>query len=217
MFEEFRKNMVDGQILPNRVTDPRIINAMGDIPRERFVPRLLRGMAYIDEDLAFGNGRYLPEPVILARMIQAADIKRTDVVLDIGCGTGYSSALLGNIASTVIGIEQDKGMAQEADKLLHDLGIVNAVVVQQKDLREGYPQQGPYDAILINGSVPSIPDKIKSQLANGGRLVTVVSRHGHMGSAVLVARGGENFSTRVLFDASAPRLAGFEQPEKFVF
>ena len=209
--------MVEAQIRTNKVTDATLIAAMHKIPRERFVPRHLKGVAYVDEDIALGNGRYLPEPMVLARLIQEADIKKTELVLDIGCGTGYSTAVLGHLASTVVGIEQDNDMAEEADKLLHDLDIVNAVVVQQKDLREGYVQQGPYNVIVINGSVPQVPDRIKSQLADGGRLVTVLSNRGHMGKAVLITRFGESFATREIFDAATPTLAGFELAKTFAF
>lgn len=209
--------MVESQIRTNKVTDGGLISAMRKIPREKFVPRHLQGVAYADEDIALGGGRWLREPMVLARLIQEADIKKTDLVLDIGCGTGYSTAVLGHLASTVVGLEQNKDMSDEADRLLHDLDIVNAVVIQQKDLREGYAQQGPYDAILINGSVPVVPDKIKSQLADGGRLVTVLSTRGHMGNAVLITRFGESFSTRVLFDAATPTLSGFEASKTFEF
>jgi protein-L-isoaspartate(D-aspartate) O-methyltransferase len=216
-FEYARKNMVDSQLLPNKVIDLVLIDALRDIPREKFVPRHLQKIAYVDEDIALGNGRWLPEPMVIARLIQDAGIQACDIVLDIGCGTGYSSALLGRVAGTVVGIEQDKNMVQEADKLLHDLDICNAVVVQQADLRHGYAQQAPYNVILINGSVPSVPDAILDQLADGGRLVTVISQQGHMGSAVLISRAGDYFSTRVLFDAATPTLAGFGSGENFVF
>lgn len=217
VFEKARENMVEGQIRPNRVTDAAIVAAMREIPRERFVPRHLQSVAYADEDIAIGNGRYLPEPMVLARLVQAAEVKKTDIVLDIGCGTGYSSALLGHLANTVIGLERDKGMAQEADRLLHALGIVNTAVVRQDDLREGYAQQGPYDVILINGAVAEVAENIKAQLADGGRLVTVVSRKGHMGIAVLITRAGGAFTQQVLFDAATPLLAGFEAPDAFEF
>ena len=215
--ENVRKNMINGQVRTNKVTDPALLDALRVVPRERFVPGHLQGIAYIDEDIAIGNGRYLPEPMVLARLVQAAGVGKGDIVLDIGCGTGYSSAVLGHLAATVVGIEHDKDMMQQADRLLHDLDICNTAVVQRADLCEGYAQQGPYNVILINGSVPSVPEKIKSQLADGGRLVTVLSKRGHMGSAVLMTRAGETFDTRVLFDAATPTLAGFEAPETFVF
>ncbi|MDE1152379.1 MAG: protein-L-isoaspartate O-methyltransferase [Micavibrio sp.] len=216
-FEQARENMVESQLRPNKVTDAALLEALRNVPREKFVPRHLQGVAYVDEDVPLGNGRYLREPVIVARLIQEAGIRKNDIVLDIGCNTGYSTAIMGYLAGTVVGLEMDNTLAQEADKLLHDLDICNAVVVQQKTLTEGYAQQGPYDVILINGSVPAVPEGIKAQLAEGGRLVTVVSTHGHMGSAVLVTRMGGHFSTRVLFDAATPTLAGFEPNKSFVF
>lgn len=217
VFEKARENMVECQLRPNRVTDEAIIDAMRKIPREKFVPRHLQGFAYVDEDVPLGNGRYLREPVIVARLIQAANIQKSDVVLDIGCNTGYSTAVMGHLAATVVGLEMEDTLANEADKLLHDLDIINVVVVRHGKLSEGYAAQGPYNVILINGSVPAVPDGIKAQLAEGGRLVTVVSKHGHMGQAVLIERHGDHFSTRVLFDAATPTLVGFEAAKSFAF
>lgn len=222
VFEQARKNMVDGQIKPNQVTHPRLIEAMLRIPREKFVPRHLQHVAYVDEDIEVGKGRVLPEPRVLGRLVEEARILPTDIVLDIGCGTGYSTAVLAHLANTVVGIEQDKTMADEADRLIHDLDICNAAVIQQGDLREGFPGQAPYNVILVNGSVPSVPMAIKNQLADGGRLVAVVINQslmhgGHMGTAVLVTRTGDAFSERPLFDAAVPVLAGFEERKPFVF
>jgi protein-L-isoaspartate(D-aspartate) O-methyltransferase len=137
--------MIQCQVRTNKVTDPALIETLRSVPRERFVPGSLEGIAYVDEDIAIGNGRYLSEPMVLARLIQAAQVGKGDVVLDIGCGTGYSTAVLGHLAATVVGIEQDKGMVQQADRLLHDLDICNTAIVQRADLREGYAQQGPYN------------------------------------------------------------------------
>lgn len=216
-FDVARENMIEGQIRPNKVTDPDIIDAMSRVPRERFVPRHLQGIAYVDEDIAMGNGRYLPEPVVLARLLQAAEISKNDVVLDIGCGTGYSAAVLGCLAATVVGLEQDDAMANEADTLLHNLDVCNAVVIQKPDLTKGYPEQGPYDVIVINGSVAQVPQNLFDQLAEGGRLVTVVSDNGHMGKAMLYERIGGHVSPQELFDAATPFLAGFERDETFTF
>ena len=209
--------MVDSQLRPNKVTDAALIAAMRKSPRELFVPRHLQGFAYVDEDIALGRGRWLREPIIIARLIQESEPLKTDVVLDIGCNTGYTTAVLGHLAGMVVGLEIDEQLAKEADKLLHDLDVVNAVVVRQQNLREGYAQQGPYNIILINGSVPAVPDVIRAQLAEGGRLVTVLSEKGNMGTAIVMTRHGDNFSTRVLFDAATPTLTGFEAHKKFVF
>lgn len=216
-FDRARENMIKGQLCPNRITDGPLIDALIRVPREQFVPRHLQHIAYADEDIDLGNGRYLAETRVLARLIQAAEIQKTDIVLDIGCGTGYSAALLGQLAGTVVGVEENKHMAQEADKLLHDLDICNAVVVHRNTLQEGYAQQGPYNVILLNGSVPEVPERIRMQLADGGRLLTVLSEKGSMGSAIIMSRHGESFSTRVLFDAAMPVLAGFKRKEGFVF
>lgn len=216
-FEQARENMVDSQLRPNKVTDPVLIAAMRKIPRELFVPRHLQGFAYVDEDIALGKGRWLREPIIIARLIQEAEVLKSDIVLDIGCNTGYTTAVLGHLAGMVVGLEIDEQLAKEADKLLHDLDIVNAAIVRQAALKDGYAQQGPYNVILINGSVPAVPEVIKQQLAEGGRLVTVLSEKGNMGSAILMTRNGNNFSTRVLFDAATPTLTGFEAPKKFAF
>lgn len=215
-FAVSRENMIEGQLRPNRVLDEAVLGAMRTVPRERFVPRHLESISYVDEDIAVGSGRYLPEPMVLARLLQEAGIGKTDIVLDVGCGTGYSTAVLGHIAATVVAIERDKVMAERAEALLRELNICNAVVIHQEDLGQGHAQ-GPFDIILINGSVPAVPEKIKSQLADGGRLVTVLSSRGHMGSAVLITRTGETFTTRVLFDAATPTLAGFEEQKTFVF
>ena len=209
--------MVDSQLRPNKVTDAALIAAMRKSPRELFGPRHLQGFAYVDEDIALGRGRWLREPIIIARLIQESEPLKTDVVLDIGCNTGYTTAVLGHLAGMVVGLEIDEQLAKEADKLLHDLDVVNAVVVRQQNLREGYAQQGPYNIILINGSVPAVPDVIRAQLAEGGRLVTVLSEKGNMGTAIVMTRHGDNFSTRVLFDAATPTLTGFEAHKKFVF
>lgn len=209
--------MVESQLRTNKVTDKPLLDAMRKIPRESFVPRHLQGFAYVDEDIPLGKGRWLREPIIIARLIQAAEVKRDDLVLDIGCNTGYTTAVLGHLAGTVVGLEFDEQLAKEADKLLHDLDVCNAVVVRQPQLREGYASQGPYNVILINGSVPVVPDVIKAQLADGGRLVTVISEKGSMGSAAIITRHGDTFSTKLLFDAATPTLMGFEAQKKFAF
>ena len=216
-FDQARENMVENQLRPNKVTDQDLLDAVRKIPREQFVPRHLQSIAYVDEDVPLGNGRFLREPVIVARLIQEAGVQKGDIVLDIGCNTGYSTAVLGSLAGTVVALEAETHYADEAEKLLHDLDICNVVVVRQKDLREGYAQQGPYDVIFINGSIPAVPEKIRAQLADGGRLVTVLSPLGHMGSATLMTRDGDSFSSRALFDAATPTLKGFESEKAFVF
>ena len=213
-----RKNMIDCQIKPNKVTDPALLEILGRTPRERFVPRHLQTMAYIDEDIPLGNGRYLPEPMVLARLIQEAAITPTDLVLDIACGTGYSTAIMAQLGATVVGLEASKDMADEAERHLHELDILNVAVINQADLRAGYAQQGPYQVILINGAVDSIAPTLLAQLAEGGRLLAIVKQpHSRMGQAVVVTRLGDSFITRALFDASTPSIPGLSNIVKFEF
>lgn len=213
-----RKNMIDCQIKPNKVTDPALLEILGRTPRERFVPRHLQAMAYIDEDIPMGNGRYLPEPMVLARLLQEATIAPTDLVLDVACGTGYSTAIMAQLGATVVGLEGSKDMADEAERHLRDLDILNVAVINQADLRAGYPQQGPYQVILINGAVDSIPQTLSGQLAEGGRLLAIVKQpNSRMGQAVLVTRLGDSFVTRTLFDASTPSLLALSDTAKFAF
>lgn len=216
-----RHNMVEGQLRTNRVTDPRVVAAFAEVPRERFLPKSLRGVAYVDEDIALGANRYLIEPLVLARLIQAAQVKPTDVALDVACGAGYGTAVLARLASTVVALESDAELARGASRVLSELGIDNAVVVDGP-LNRGYRQQAPYDVILIEGTVPEVPGDIVEQLAEGGRLAVVVDDPGRrgpgqLGRATLLIRRGGVTSSRILFDAGTPRVPGFETVPGFVF
>jgi protein-L-isoaspartate(D-aspartate) O-methyltransferase len=216
-FDIARENMIFSQLRPSGIASPSLIAAIQAVPRERFVPRHLQRVAYVDADIEAGGGRILPELPVLARLLQALDVRQGDVVLDIGCSTGYCAAVLSHMAATVVAIEENAVMAEEAERLLRALDICNVAVIQQKNLREGYAAQAPYHKILINGSVAEVPDEILSQLADGGHLVTVILNKGHMGSAVLFTRTGDGFSKRVLFDAAMPALSGFERRKSFDF
>jgi len=212
-----RHNMVEGQIRPNKVTDPLVTQAMETIPRELFVPKHLRGIAYTDEDLDLGGGRWLMEPLTLARLLQEAMIEDTDVALDIGCGTGYATAILSRMASTVVALESDPDFAARASAAVGDLAIDNAAVITG-DLTKGCADQGPFDVILINGAVEEVPEAILGQLADGGRLVTVIRKPGApVGLATMITRQGDAFGHRPLFDAGVPLLPGFSKPPQFVF
>ncbi|MEK9671268.1 MAG: protein-L-isoaspartate O-methyltransferase [Rhodospirillaceae bacterium] len=216
-FAAARRNMIDCQVLPNRVTDARLIDAMSALPREAFVPEGKRSLAYIDEALDVGFGRCLMEPMIIARLLQAARISPDDVVLAIGCGAGYAAALLSKLANTVVVVESDKDLAQQAEATMSKLGIDTVAVIDGK-MANGYPKQAPYDVIFFDGAVPEIPEKIQKQLADGGRLVAVQSRpDSKVGSAVLVANLNGNISRRDLFDAGTPDMPGFEREEAFTF
>ena len=221
-FSAARRNMVDCQVRPNGVTDARILAAMGEIPRELFVPKHLRGIAYVDEDLCVAEGRYLMEPMVLARMLQALDVKPDDVVLDLGCATGYSTAVLARLANMVVAVDSDAGLVVDAGARLADLGVDNAAVIEGP-LGVGYDQQAPYDAILVGGMVSDPLAGILDQLAEGGRCVAVVTTDKRgangagMGCAVLFLRLDGAVSSRPLFDAAVPPLPGFAAAPDFVF
>ena len=214
-FAAARRNMVDCQILPNRVTDQRLIEALGTVPREAFVPTEFKGVAYVDEAIPLSGGRYLMEPLVTARLIQAAKPKAQDLALVIGCGTGYGAAVLSHLAGTVVAVESDGGLAKEANQILSGLGM-DTVAVMEGHLEKGYRKQAPYDVIFFNGAVADVPEAISSQLAEGGRLVAVVSKDG-LGKARLLTWHHDQVSSREVFDASTPLLPGFERSESFVF
>lgn len=216
-FAAMRSHMVEGQILPNKVTDAGLIAALHAVPRERFVPSAMRAVAYVDEDLKVADDRYLMEPVVLARLLQALRVGPEDVVLDIGCATGYSTALISRLAGTAVGLESDPALAAQAEETLSNLEYDNALVVEG-DLSVGYPEQAPYDAIILQGAVASVPERLLQQLGDDGRLAAVVDEEGvGVGDARLFARHGKTIGSRPLFDAAVPPLPGFEKPRVFEF
>lgn len=215
-FTAARLNMVENQIRTNRIADEAVVAALADVPREAFVPKPMRGFAYVDDDLDVGGGRYLVEPLVLARLLQGAAIKAGDLVLTIGDATGYVTAVISRLAQTVVTIESDGDWCARATAGLGELGIDNAAVVQGP-LDQGYAAQAPYDVIVFAGAVGDIPQAICRQLADGGRLVAVVDAGSGLGKGTLVVRVGDTFGRRVLFDASTPVLPGFRSGAGFVF
>jgi protein-L-isoaspartate(D-aspartate) O-methyltransferase len=215
-FDMARRNMVDNQLRTNKVTDARVIAAMLAVPREKFVPEHLRGVAYVDEDVALGGDRWLMEPMVLARMLQAAEIGPNDVVLDIGAGTGYGAAVCSRLGATVVALESDPAMLAQSQRILSELGADNVVTVEGP-LKEGYPQQAPYDVIVVSGAVEAIPDGILRQLAPNGRLVAVVAERGRAPSARLARNCAGRIGFMTICDASVPCLPGFEIEPGFVF
>ncbi|HIJ38423.1 MAG TPA: protein-L-isoaspartate O-methyltransferase [Rhodospirillaceae bacterium] len=209
-----RRNMVHGQILTNRVTLPRVIQALEDVPRELFLPKQLRSQAYIDDDVDIGGGRYLMEPMFFARLLQAADIQASEVVLDVGCGSGYSAAVLARLASTVVALECDDELASRANSLLAELGV-DTVALVKGPLAKGDAAHGPYDVILLEGAVEEVPTQLTDQLAEGGRLLAVVSEENGLGRATLFLRVGDQLAHRVLFDATIAPLPGFQRVPHF--
>lgn len=211
-----RRKMVDNQIRTNKVTDQRIIAAFETVPREAFLDPSHHPIAYLDEDVRVGEGRYLMEPMVLARMLQELHVAPDDVALDIGCGTGYSSALLARLAATVVAVESDAALARQAIENLAALAVDNAVVVEGR-LTDGYVAQAPFDVVFIGGAVAEIPPAITRQLGEGGRVCAVIRQGENPGKVTLgLCRGGV-VSFRVLFDAATPALPEFARQAGFVF
>jgi protein-L-isoaspartate(D-aspartate) O-methyltransferase len=216
-----RLNMVEGQLRTNKVTDEAVLDGFLTTPRGRFVPSNLRGIAYVDDDIPLGNGRFLVEPLVLARLLQLAEIGKDDKVLEIGCASGYATAILAKIAASVVAVESDPQLAAAARANLQALGIGN-VQLQEAAMTAGWRAGAPYNVILINGAVGEIPASISEQLAEGGRLVTVTEGsagpvEARCGSAVLMTRAEGKLSNRPAFDATVEMLPGFARRPAFVF
>jgi len=214
-FAAARRHMVDGQVRTADVTDLRIQAAMLEIPRENFVPPALAPLAYLDLDLPVGEGgsRRLLKPMVLAKLIHAADVAPSDGVLDVGCATGYGAAVLARIASQVVALEVDAGLAQAARSALagrHNVSLVTG------PLSAGWPQGAPYDVILLEGATEVVPQAFLDQLKNGGRLVCVLS-NGPGAKAMLYCRSGDELGGRPIFDANAAVLPGFAKAPVFAF
>jgi protein-L-isoaspartate(D-aspartate) O-methyltransferase len=205
--------MVASQVLAGGVTESRLLDALRDIAREQFVPGAKRSIAYADAPLEMAPGRWLLTPAIFAKLLQAADVQPGDKVLDVGCGTGYSTAVLARLARQVIGTEQDAELVRIASDRL--TGVRNATVVQGA-VSDGHSAMGPYDVIVVEGGLEVEPERLLAQLAEEGRLVAI-RRRGAEGQGVIYLRQQGKTGRRMLFDATAPVLAGFRQPVGFVF
>ena len=214
-FATARRHMVDGQVRTADVTDLRILSAMLETPRERFVPPALAGLAYLDLDLPIGDdgSRRLLKPMVLAKLIHAADLPQGGCVLDVGCATGYGAAVLARVAGQVIALEQDADLARAARSEL--AGQPNATVVSGS-LTAGWPQSSPYDAIVLEGATEVPPETFLSQIREGGRLVCVLGS-GPGSKAMLYCRSGDELGGRPIFDATAAVLPGFAKTPVFAF
>jgi protein-L-isoaspartate(D-aspartate) O-methyltransferase len=210
-----RRIMVDCQVRTADVTDPELIAAMLEVPRELFVPKALADRAYLDSDLTIGEGRVLLKPMVLAKLIQAGQIGPTDHVLDAGCGTGYSAAILARLAGSVVALEQDAAIAATAKQALAAAGAGGVTVVTGA-LTEGWPSGGPYDFILLNGASEITPDAYAGQLKPNGRLACIY-RPGPAGKAMIYRAVEGHLVGRPIFEAAAPVLPGFTAPKAFVF
>jgi protein-L-isoaspartate(D-aspartate) O-methyltransferase len=218
-FSTARQKMVDGQVRPSDVTDLRIIDAMIAVPRELFVPESRRALAYLDLDLDVSESgspkRCLIKPVVIAKMLQAADIQETDSVLIVGCATGYSAAVVARLAGRVTATESDRALAAKATELLAELGCAN-VTVRTAAVPEGDTAGAPYDVIVLDGATEIVPDRLYRQLRDGGRLVGVFAM-GLPPRAEIVTHSHADFGNRTLFDATVPVLPGLEREAAFVF
>jgi protein-L-isoaspartate(D-aspartate) O-methyltransferase len=220
-FTTARARMIDSQLRTEEVSEPAILGAMGEIPRERFVPEKGAALAYIDRSVlikdanAGAPARYLMRPAALGKLLQLAEIEETDKVLDVGTGTGYSAAVLARIAASVIALECDEELARTASALLAEFAAAKVRVVRGP-LEAGALAEAPYDVIVLEGAVELVPQALFDQLAEGGRLVAVI---GNGGSALgtLYTKTDGDIGRRPAFNANARPLPGFERPKSFVF
>ncbi len=212
-FERARTAMVDCQVRPNAVTDFEVINQMGSVPRERFVPEKLQKLAYLDQHLNVAADRWMLSPMRTAQIVQLAQIEPTDIVLDVACGTGYTAAVISGLANAVVAIDDDAELVASATETLSDLDIGNVAVIQS-ELAEGHAKEAPYDVIIIEGAVDFVTDSLKAQVADGGRLVCVEKVDG-VETAVLYTKSGKSLSRVEAFNASVPDLASFQAVPEF--
>jgi protein-L-isoaspartate(D-aspartate) O-methyltransferase len=219
-FAAARRMMVDGQVRTADVTDLRLIAAMLEVPREHFLPPAVAALAYVDFDAPVTENsgkaaRYLLKPMLLAKLIQAAEVKERDAVLDVGCTTGYSSVVLAHLARSVVALEEDPSLSRRTEESVHALGVANVSVVTGP-LTAGWPARAPYDVILLQGASEVEPRTLFAQLKEGGRLLCVNAR-GAAGKAVIYRRAGGDVSGWPIFDATAAILPGFTETPAFVF
>jgi protein-L-isoaspartate(D-aspartate) O-methyltransferase len=214
-FPTQRLTMVDTQVRPSDVTNFPIIDAMLSVPREEYVPAAMRPLAYLGGPIAIAPGRAMLEPRFTAKLLDAADLEPSDVVLEIGCGLGYTTALLAHIVDAVVAVEEDESLAAEAEATLGAQGVDNAAVLTGP-LAEGHAKAGPYDAIVVSGGVHEIPEALIRQLKEGGRMVAIFM-DGAYGEAREGLKSNGRMSWRLAFNATADVLPGFARAPGFVF
>jgi protein-L-isoaspartate(D-aspartate) O-methyltransferase len=220
-YQDARQKMVDNQIRTTDVTSHSVLKAFLTVAREDFLPTPLKPLAYIDTDLQITSGgeegvvRYVMEPSPLAKLLQLAQITPDQVVLQIGCGVGYSAALLSMLAGSVVAVESDGALAEAASAKLSDTGYDNVAVVTG-DLEKGYAAEGPYDVIFFNGAVEVVPEALFDQLREGGRLIAPIGT-GAAAQAYVYVKDGGVVSGRPAFNVSVKPLLGFRKSREFVF
>jgi len=214
-FATARRMMVDCQLRPSEVTDPNVITAILEVPRERFVPPALANLAYLDRDVAVDGERVMLKPMVLARLIQALELGPDARVLDVACGTGYAAAILARLGHTVVALDDDPPRAKRCGALLGELGTTNVSMVCGP-LEAGWPALAPYDAILVNGAFEVEPRNLFQQLKDGGRLAGILGG-APVGKAMIYRKDRGEIGGRALFDAAAPLLPAFVPAPAFVF
>lgn len=216
-FEARRSHMVESQIRVNQVTNEAVIEAIEATPREVFVPEDLRGVAYMDDDIALGQGRCVMEPRVLARMIQVLNPAKNSHALVVGAGSGYATAVLSRLTQTVVAEESVEELATLAGQIVDEQGVTN-VVIEQGALMQAAAEHGPFDIILFGGAVAQVPANLGDFLEEGGRAIAVVSEAGEgYGSATLFTKFGNHVGDVSVFDASIPALPEFNAPKSFSF
>ena len=211
-----RTNMVDNQLKTNRIDDPTVLAAMGAVPRELFLPKALHGVAYADEDLLLPDGQFVIEPLVFARLLQAAAIGRDDIVLVVGCDTGYAAAVASKLAATVIFVQPNEDMATRIQPILDQIEADNVVTSVSANAADGDPDQAPFDVIMLIGAVDAIPESLIDQLNDNGRLVAVEGC-GRVGKGVVVTKVHGSAAKRELFDAHVPTLKAMQTAAEFAF
>lgn len=215
VYEVARTNMIESQLRPNRVTDQRLLDAFSRVRRELFVPQSLRSVAYVDNVLPLGNGRFVMDPMVAARLIEAAMVLPRDSALVVGAGSGYEAAVLSLLCRSVVALEEDAELARFGRSALVEHRIASVSYAEEPIVAHRARQ--PYDVIIFGGAVAELPPEIVAQLADGGRLAGVLRAPGEVGRAILGTRTGEVFSHRAMFDAATPYLPGFQPKPAFVF
>jgi len=212
-----RFNMIEQQIRPWEVLDTGVLALLAEVPREDFVPSALRALAYVDMELPIGQkGERMLAPRVQARMVQDLAVRKSDKVLEIGTGTGYTTALLARQAASVLSYEIDPELARDAASRLQQAGLDNARV-RQGDGSQGCAAEGPFDVILLSGSVAEVPQLLLEQLATNGRLMAIAGDEPMMRATLVTRTGPASFSTTQPWDTNAPRLSGFAPTPAFRF
>lgn len=217
-YSDARKNMVLGQIRTFKISNLDLLNKVLEIPRELFIPDDKKHMSYVDKHIQLNDKRYILSTPILCRMLELADISNNDSVLEIGCATGYSTALVSKLANKVIAIEADHTLASKANHTIHSLGIENSIIVSG-NFADGHPEGKPYDIMLINGVVEYIPNYLVGQLREGGIVVSILKRD-HLVGEIIVGRNYNNklhiISHEDVIIAGLPAMIEQDEDQKFI-